>query len=479
MNLQTEVYISIDGEIYNKIDLAKNESISMKYVLKDTTDLSKIFSPFSLSFTFPGTLHNQRILGFVGNTKVYKTKTDSIFACKIYSNGFLAQSGKLKLTEIKEEFGKVKSFTANFTTTMISLQARMGEDLINDLPLIPAKVSWLPNDVFDYITSVRNISDVGYGIPSKYYVPLISRERIFQAQANTSTIYLDNVAYVYSTDPNGNNLLKSSEFRPAVQGRTIIDLILKKYNLEIEMPLATTSEYNDWYIHCNGDCTTEVTQAQSVVDFENPFSLSVVSSNNDPGGDGLPSNPRYLHSVDLTTNVVTVTQNNSFYPDRWGGKFDLEITLFNVLFLENNSSKEFLIVIKRTDGFIISSAAYPSNGTNVSAIVGISDYFFISGTLSFKIEIYPKQPSTWTAVYISSKQEYYHKYKYFTVKSVERKKWEYLSVSSSDSITSGSSKIDIFKSLPRVKCFDFLFSFFKTFNISAVSYTHLTLPTKP
>jgi len=113
MNLQTEIYISIDNENFYKIDLAKNESINMKYVLKDTTDLSKIFSPFSLSFTFPGTLNNQRIFGFVGNTKVFKTKTDNVFACKIYSNGLLSQTGKLKLTEVREENGFIKSFTLN------------------------------------------------------------------------------------------------------------------------------------------------------------------------------------------------------------------------------------------------------------------------------------------------------------------------------------------------------------------------------
>ena len=67
MKLQTEIFVSTDGENYYKIDPAQNEPIDMKFILKDTTDLSKIFSPFSLSFTFPGTLNNQRIFQFIGN----------------------------------------------------------------------------------------------------------------------------------------------------------------------------------------------------------------------------------------------------------------------------------------------------------------------------------------------------------------------------------------------------------------------------
>ena len=103
MNLQTEVYVSLNGENFYKLDLTQNESIEMKYVLKDTTNLSKIFSPYSLSFTFPGTLNNQRRLGFIGNVKVVKTNTSNTLACKIYSNGTLFQTGKLAITEVREE----------------------------------------------------------------------------------------------------------------------------------------------------------------------------------------------------------------------------------------------------------------------------------------------------------------------------------------------------------------------------------------
>lgn len=47
MATQAEIFVSIDNENYYKLDTDKKESINMKYVLKDTTDLSKVFSfPF-------------------------------------------------------------------------------------------------------------------------------------------------------------------------------------------------------------------------------------------------------------------------------------------------------------------------------------------------------------------------------------------------------------------------------------------------
>jgi len=459
MNLQTEIYISIDNENFYKIDLAKNESINMKYVLKDTTDLSKIFSPFSLSFTFPGTLNNQRIFGFVGNTKVFKTKTDNVFACKIYSNGLLSQTGKLKLTEVREENGFIKSFTANFTTTMISLQTRMGSDLINDLPETPVEIKWLPNDVFSSLSSIKVHSS-----GAKYYVPLISRNRIFQRRLNTETNYLDNVFYVAGSDPTSTKTLKSSELRPAIQGRTIIDLIKAKYNLVIDMPLESTQEYNDWYVYCNAESTA--TNNLVKVDLINPFDLVLISQKNDPGGDGLPYSPRYVATMDTVNDTVTITQNNSFYPTRWGGDFELSLIMYGVIILDDASTSDFLITIKRSDGRVLLSETFTSVSGQLTANINITDEMFIGTSLTFSIEISPKQISAWNNMDVFTTQEYYHTYKFFTVKSVERKKWSYFSGANDNSTQSGGGIIDLFKALPQTKCVDFLNSFFKTFNIS-------------
>lgn len=459
MNLQTEVYISIDNENFYKIDLAKNESINMKYVLKDTTDLSKIFSPFSLSFTFPGTLNNQRIFGFVGNTKVFKTKTDNVFACKIYSNGLLSQTGKLKLTEVREESGIVKSFTANFTTTMISLQTRMGSDLINDLPETPVIIKWLPSDVFSSLSSIKNHSS-----GAKYYVPLISRNRIFQRRLNTETNYLDNVIYIAGADPTSTKTLKSSELRPAIQGRHIMDLIKSKYNLVIDMPLENTPEYNDWYVYCNAESTA--TNNLVKIDLINPFVLSIVDQKNDPGGDGLPSAPRYTTTMDTVNDTVTVVQNNSFHPDRWGGDFQLTVQINGIIILDDATTGDFLLTVKRSDGRVLYSETISKVGSVASAEINITDDMFIGTSLTFSIEVSPKQISTWTNMDVFTIQEYYHTYKNFTIKSVERRKWKYLSASNDNSVQSGAGIIDLFKALPETKCVDFLNSFFKTFNIS-------------
>jgi hypothetical protein len=460
MNLQTEVYISIDGANFSKVDLAKNESISMKFVLKDTTDLSKIFSPFSLSFTFPGTLHNQRIFGFVGNTKVYKTKTDSIFACKIYSNGLLSQTGKLNLTEVREEMGKVKSFTANFTTTMLSLQARMGEDLINDLPLIPATINWLPNDVYTSISSIKNIDDVGYGVPSKYYVPLISNTRIFQRNPNFEENFLDNVIYKVGNDPNGTQLLKADELSPAVQFRTIIDLIIKKYNLDIEMPLASAAEYNDLFVYCNSEKTT-ITEPMGY-DIINQFTDLVRYRAKNPSH--IPNPQKYYISADLTTNLFSIYSPPTADAD-YNKEVKFTVSLFTVTSTKGTETPEANFVLELENGAIFQQITSTLSGGNLEATFVIKDADFVANYFKFKIKVAPKSPIIWSSSDTKIEYGYYDaKYGPFNLSSYGD--YRQSSVLNNNSATMGGTKIDLFKSIPKTKCFDFLFSFFKTFNIS-------------
>jgi hypothetical protein len=462
MKLQTEVYISIDNDNFFKIDLAKNESINMKYVLKDTTDLSKVFSPFSLSFTFPGTLNNQNIFGFVGNTKVFKTKTDNLFACKIYSNGLLAQTGKLKLTEVREENGFVKSFTANFTTTMLSLALRMGEDLINDLPTTPVRINWIPNEVFQSISSIRLANTQPMtGIDVKYYVPLISNIRIFQRQQVTTTNYLDNVRYLAASDPSSAKVLKSEEFSPAVQARTIIDMMKIKYGLDIEMPLENTQEYNDWFIWCN----SAKAQATDFIYFDliKPFGSSIEYDYQRP--DRIPNERKYNITGNLSTNQMTITKD----PASSGNFYDhlnLRLTFNNIVSTKGESDVDVIFAVELSNGAIFNQITSKVENGTVTADFLIKDTDFLSGTFIFKVKVKPTSPILWTSSDIGIYNGYYD---HNAGGGSTRSAWasyKQESLGNNNSSTMGGTRIDLYKSLPDMKCTDFLASFVKMFNIS-------------
>ena len=65
MQIVTEIYTSpYSGSTdYIKLDLYQDEAINIKYTLKDVTDLSKVFAPYSLSFTVQATPKNRAAFG--------------------------------------------------------------------------------------------------------------------------------------------------------------------------------------------------------------------------------------------------------------------------------------------------------------------------------------------------------------------------------------------------------------------------------
>lgn len=462
MATQIEIFVSIDNENYYKLDLDKSESINMKYVLKDTTDLSKVFSPFSQSFNFPATLNNQKILGYVGMTKVLKAKSDSIFSCKIYNNGLINQTGKLKITDIQEENGRVISYTSNFTTTLLSLATRMGDDLINDLPINPVTINWLPNEVYNSLSSIKqSTTEPMAGVKSKYYVPLISNVRVFQRVANIAVDYIDNVAYNPSANPTGTHVLKADELSPAVNARSIIDMMKIKYNLDIVIPIELEQYYNDWFVYCNAEQKAETAVAIEY-DVINNFGALIRYSTKNPGH--IPNPQKFVISANTTTNLFQIIKNNA------DGDYDKEVSFYvklnNVTSTKGASTVNVNFILQLENGSIYNqiSAGKDASG-NIEVQFIIPDASFVSGKFRFKILQKSDTPIIWSSS--ETKIEYrYYDGKYGAFNSTSYGNYRQSSLANDNSSSMGGTKIDLYKSIPETKCVDFLNSFLKTFNIS-------------
>ena len=463
MRLNTEVYVSIDGLNYTKLDLMDDESINVKYVFKDTTNLSKIFSPYSQSFVFQGSLHNQKALGFVGNTSVVKAKQENTFASKIYINGLISETGLLKVTKIKYENSKIKSYTGNFTTSMISLKDRMGDELINDLPENEVTVNWIPNEVhralsFKPFTDVEPIE----GITARWFVPLISNQRVFQHDENINNeVALDNVAFNRTADPLSNNCLKASELNPAVQGRTIIDMIKHRYELDIVMPLENEPFYNDWYIWCNADKKIQQTFVKYVINesFGDPF---VFRSENLNDID-LPI--KYRIRTDILFDAFIIIREpaaSSFYDDY----VNLFIKLNSVGLTSGTEAPNVEFLLELENGAIynqVSGTVDDNNDVEVKFVIPEED--FVDNLFIFFIKLKSDNPIIWNNSEVKIEHKYYDGKRGIFNKTVYAHYRQQM-LSNNNSAQMSLSNIDLYKSIPETKCTDFLLSFFKTFNIS-------------
>lgn len=458
----TEVYISIDGENFTKVNLHSDESIPMRYTTKDLQNLSKIFSPYSLSFTFPADSKNRLTFGFFGDTDVIKINPDNIFITKIYTDSNINLRGFIQLENISYENGRPKDFTGSFATNMTNLAKRIGDDLIADLPVNDIAIDWRPDEIYSLLTSAR--SSIVDGVPIKYFVPLISSTRVLAYDENTESSLKDNVAYDSTVDPLSTGVIKSSELRPVISFSTIIELIKKKYSLDVVAPLDSRKEYTEAIVLCSNE--SMYSSSDSLLTIKNPFgSIYDYDTKNEQN---IVDPKKYVPSLNTVDGTFKVTRRDppNSKDKYYRTHFTAQTRLEGVIVTGDASSPTVTLKIirKGTDEVLISKQFDIANNI-FDCEIQIEDELFINNEIEYYITAQFNQPTTWSNCFYKIWFRYYDGTTGFLNKK-NYATYAYDSAINNNSADVGGTKIDLFASLPEMKVVDFLTSYFKTFNIS-------------
>lgn len=454
-NLITEIFVSVDGLEFTKLDLHKDESIIMKYTQKDLQDISKIFAPYSQNFTFPATPKNRRAFGFFGDTTVVKVNTDKKYFCKIYSSGQLFQNGYLILSDLSYKNNRPIDFTGSFANNITNLKDRIGEDTLNDLGSY--LLEWIPSKAYQLIQGTE--SNTIDGINYLYYVPLISNSRVWSYNETDTFENFDNIAYKVGNSPTSNNLVKISELRPALSFRTIYDLIVKRYGLEVIMPLYERNEFNKLFVWCNSESFLNSSYKKLIL--KNNLGNEILTGTNEE----LISTPyKYTVTSDVTDSSykIEIINNDSDYRKY----VELNLTFQNILILteiQEQASVDISLIKKGEEASFITNTFNFSNGT-LNCSIRIPDNTFIANEVEFSIYAKFNQPVIWNNNKVNFKY-YYANFDNLTSQWVIGF-FNYYSNVNNNYVESGAGTIDLINSLPNTKVIDFLNSFIKSFNIS-------------
>jgi len=465
-NIITEVFVSLDGANYVKLDLHKDESLNLKFTKKDLQDLSKIFAPFSQGFTFPATPKNRAALGFFGDTDIIKINTESKFDAKLYTGGILNQTGFIKLENLAYRNKKPTDFSGSFTSTMTNLKDKIGDDYLKDLSDSAALVSWSNEGIQELLTSVKNLDLDGINI--KHFVPLVSVNRVWTYDLTENSTLLDNIAYNQATPLDSSNLIKPEELRPAIYYSSILELIKKKYNLSIISPLEEREEYKDLTVWCNSERI--VNNDYKILPILNGFgSLGWYDSKNEGG---IPDPKKYTISTNLTNNTFTVNKrplpfsNSSNYIEN---AFQFRVSFEGVIITGGTETPEVNIqYVRAADDVVFKTETFSLEGNSFNCVTQIDDELFIGlDSLEFYIKVQFLQPTSWSSCNFRIFFRYYDgKTGWFSRKEYA---WYYYdSLMNNNSPLVSTDNIDLIKSLPAIKVADFLSSHFKAFNISVL-----------
>ena len=228
-----ELYI--EGQ---RVDLFKDESITVTDTLKNVRDIKKIFTAFSQQFSLPASRVNNKIFKHYYNFDIdngydARTKKDAL----IKLNGVDFKKGKIKLNSVSLKFNKAHTYKIVFFGNTVDLKDVIGEDKLNTLTALNSlNLIWNMSTVKSRLQTSQNINDV--------IAPLITHTtRLYYDSGDTASQDTGNL-YPHTGKHRG---VVWNQLKYAIRVRKIVEAIETKYGLTFSNDFFTNT--NDVYDH--------------------------------------------------------------------------------------------------------------------------------------------------------------------------------------------------------------------------------------
>jgi len=265
--MKRSIQIYIEGV---KLDLFDDEQIQVNSSIQNISDISKIYTDFSQSFTVPATPNNNRVFHHWYNSDVYKYN-DVQFdikqrkSAKIDINLTPFRSGKVQLEKANLVDGKPESYQLTFYGDLITLKDTFTDEKLTDLDLSVLDHNYTGTEVINRITDDTTDYDVRY--------PLISSKYVWTWQ--------DGGPYDITTNP---GQIAYTDLFPAIKVSKIFDAIESRYGITFNGNFLNDERFKKLFLWCKNLNTNEFVTQPKKLDLTGPLSFPNVAPlvNQDP-----------------------------------------------------------------------------------------------------------------------------------------------------------------------------------------------------
>jgi hypothetical protein len=244
-----------------RLDLFDDETLTINQSVKNLSDITKVFNDFSNNYSVPGSDTNNATFKHYYNVDVFggfdaRKKQRG----RIEIGGLTFRDGKIELTDVDIENGRVKSYKIRFFSELTSLKDLFGEDKLSDLDYL---------DTFDHDYTDSNIQT---GLTSGLFsgvitYPLVSYNRrfVYSTGAFTSNELQTNL---YNLDTEPNSGVDWQELRPAIKVIELIKGIEDKYSISFSRNFFNRVEFSELYMSLPFNKTEDFGETE-IVTFNN------------------------------------------------------------------------------------------------------------------------------------------------------------------------------------------------------------------
>lgn len=243
MNLQ--LYIGSD-----KVEFFDYESITLKRLIKDLKDPSKVFTEHTKSFTIPASKTNNRVFKhYYRSDVVGGFDARSMQEATLYIDMYKLAKGNVEVSSVDMREGKPYSYNIVFYGGLTELNKRMGQDRLNVLDFSEYNHNNEANQLDSRLTDV----DFEFGNNLIYTLNSKTRRFIYDAQTSTTAASMENTTNVgfSSTTRSTNYGVAKSDLTPALRMGEVIQKIQNEYDLEFTGAIKEAS-VSDLYIALQG-----------------------------------------------------------------------------------------------------------------------------------------------------------------------------------------------------------------------------------
>ena len=294
-----ELYIYVDG-LSKRVEMFQDEKVSVTSTIQNYSDIGKLFTDYSQSFTIPASQTNNAIF-----SHWYDNAVDNGFDARIRYNAYIEidtipfREGNVQLEKANKKNGYIESYTLTFYGNLTQLKDKFADDKLQTV--FQTTLGQALNHTYDAsniqtrITSASTF-DVRY--------PLIANDRTFRYNDASPEDVTTNAGAIEWTD-----------LFPAVRINKILELIEDKYDIDFT---GSFLNYNQvvrlWMLLKNAELPRAYSQGLNVNFLtttgtafpELNLTTDVITTNWDSGFGGISGPQRLILKYKLTPNLATI-----------------------------------------------------------------------------------------------------------------------------------------------------------------------------
>jgi hypothetical protein len=222
-----QVQVYIEG---NRIELFNDEQIQITSSVQNISDISKVFTDFSQSFTVPASTVNNEIFQHFYQSDVDSTIDHNIRRSAIIEIDLTTfRRGKIQIEKANIKDGLPENYQLTFYGEIRTLKDAFGEDKLNQLDLSSLEFQFTAANIYDRITDLATDYDVRY--------PLIASNRLWTYQHAGEDV------------TNTSHAISFEELFPAVKVSKLFEAIESQYGITFTGTFLTDPRFTNVFLY--------------------------------------------------------------------------------------------------------------------------------------------------------------------------------------------------------------------------------------